>query len=108
MAQLVADGANEVQLRGISHTGLLAGFSLFNGCMDSDCALALTSSLTNVSNGQKVWGRVYKSSHANTCLQWIYSSANIGLTRCRGHTDLKNGLPALKSSPSPGLVPVSD
>lgn len=40
MAQLVADGANEVQLRGIfSHRTVgVFFFSLFNGFMDSDCA----------------------------------------------------------------------
>lgn len=55
MAQLVADGANEVQLRGIfSHRTV--GVFFFLCLMDSwiqTVPLALTSSLTNVPSGQK-------------------------------------------------------
>lgn len=70
---MVADGANEVQLRGISHAGLLAGFFFFLCLMESQIQtvpLALTSSLTNLSSGQKeVWGSVYKSIRAKACPQ---------------------------------------
>lgn len=56
MAQLVADGANEVQLRGIFSHRTVGVFFFFLCLMDSwiqTVPLALTSSLTNVPSGQK-------------------------------------------------------